>query len=361
MSISYAVMLQGFQVEPSLTVTELYDDNVNLSSSPRNHDFITALTPMITLSHQGLKADVSFSYQANAQFYRERSELNTVKHIANINTGYKLSQTVDLKLQDGFIYSPDATDIAATGIITTRTKQYNNSVLAGLSQKLSPRTSAAVEYNYVIQRYENPLFFNSTVHGVQLAMTHGFTPIDTIKFGVGFRYFDFVNINIQRVYTVSIGDTHRFSETFSLDVSGGANLYRDPNNHYTPSAFYAAALRKSWQHVSANLSYQRDLAASGGIATSVQVNESVVLGIQAALTEKLSTNLSGIYATNKLLSGSSIDLVSYSGTAGLDYEVLAWLKGQIRYTYFQQNSHGTVGNDFRRNQAFVGLTATLPK
>ena len=358
---------EGIQAEPSLMVGERFDDNIDLTGNPVS-DFVTLLTPQFNLIDKSLRLQSSLRYQADIAFFKEHSDRNAVTQTASLDTRYGLSQLVELNLQDRFVYSPDATDISSTGIVTSRVKQYNNNLSAGFSQKLSVRTNVALEYIYQIQRYEGPGFVDSTVHGIQLALRHDLTPIDKIKLGAGFRYFYYPDIAVQRVYTVGIGDTHRFSETDFLDVSGGANLYRDPENHYSPSAFFAVAFRKLWEYVRANFTYERDFSAIGGIASgSINTStgplntESVSLGIEVTLTNKLRANLSGSYATNKTVSGSAVDVLSYSGNAELDYAVLAWLKGQLRYSYFQQNSHTTVGSDFKRNQAFVGLTATFPK
>ena len=347
-----------------MTVTERYNDNINLSSGLREHDFITTVVPRLTLSSAGLRGEYSLSYQAEADFYRERSDLNTVRHAAGLDARYRLSNTTELKIQDRFVNTPDATDISPTGIIPTRTKQYNNSASALLSRQLSSMTGASLGYSYGVQRFQTPNLIDSTVQGVQLAISHGFTRMDTLGANAGFRYFSFGGGVSQKVYTVSLGWTHRFSETFSLDGRGGASLYQDPNNRYSPSVFLDVGLKKSWKDASADLRYLHDLTISGGLASTTLINQSVVLGIQKTLAEKLRANLSGSYATNKSVkstSGPSIDTVSYSGTAGLDYAMAAWLKGQIQYSYMQQNSFETVGNDFRRHQAFVGLTATLPQ
>jgi hypothetical protein len=361
-----AQTVEGFQAEPSLSVAEEYDDNIGLSGTLKNHDYITMLTPRIALSYKGVRADSSLSYEAVAEFYKEHSELNTVKHIGNFMSRYQLSQTAELKVQDGFVYSPEATDIAPTVIVPPRTKQYNNSASASISQKLSPLTSVSVAYNYVVQRYENSgliggTVHDSAVHGVQLNLVHGLTRTDTLTASAGYRYFKIDDFSRQQVYTISLGGMHLFSESFSLDAIGGANLYQDPSNRYLPSALFNVALKKSWQDTSASLSYLRDLTVGSGIATSAVATQAVLLGVERNLTQKLRATLSGSYAVNKSLSGPSVDTTSYGGTAALDYDITAWLKGQIRYSYFQQRSHGTVGNEFRRNLALVGLTAVLPK
>jgi opacity protein-like surface antigen len=362
-NISYAETAEGFQVEPALTVNERYDDNINLSSGLETHDFITAVIPRVTLSYKGLMAESSLSYAAAAEFFRGHSDHNTVKHLADLNSRYRLSQTLDLTLQDQFVYSPEATDITPTGIVTPRNKQYLNNGSAGVSQQLSPLTNVGIEYSYMVHRYENPSLVDSTVQGVNLMMTHQFTPTDTGKTHAGVRYFTFDDAIQKKIYTISLGETHHFSETLDLDANGGANLYQDPNNanHYIPSALFDVSLRKSWKAASAELRYLRDLSDSGGLARSYLTYQSVALDIQMTLSRNLRATLTGIYATHQSVTGTSINAVLYTGMAGLDYDITAWLKGNIGYSYIQQNSHGSVGHEIRRNQAFVGLTATLPK
>jgi len=79
------------------------------------------------------------------------------------------------------------------------------------------------------------------------------------------------------------------------------------------------------------------------------------------LAEKLRLNLSGTYATNKSVSGSSVDTSSYSGSAEFEYDFTDWLKSRGGYSYFQQDSNSTGISGFKRNQVFVALTATLPE
>lgn len=353
--------LQGLKLDSSLTVDEMYDDNINLSGTSRVHDFITSVIPQLTLLYGGLNADIAFGYQADIEFYMEHPDLDTVKHIAYLKTVYRLSQTLDLRIQDGFVYTPDATDISTTGIVTGRTTQFNNTVSAGLSKKLSVPTSVNLDYKYEIQRYVSANLVNSTEHDFLLAMTHQITPADKINAGAEFRYLESVDFSRQRVYKASVGDSHFFSKTFSIDANGGVSMYPDSTSNYTPYAFVDVSLKKSWKKTNMNIRYQRDLEAGGGLTSGIVANQSADLGIQTILAKKLSGNLSGTYATNKSPSGSSLDIVSYSGTTGLVYEILAWLKGQLQYSYFKQNSHGTASSDFNRNQVFVGLTATLPK
>lgn len=364
-NISYAETAEGFQVEPALTVNERYDDNIDLSSGHEKHGFVTAVIPRLTLSYtyKGLTSESSLRYEAAAEFLRGRSNRDTLKHLADLDSRYRLSKTLELTIEDQFIYSPETTEIAPTGIITPRNKQYKNNASAGVSQQLSPLTNIGIKYSYMIHRYEEASQVDSTVQGVNLMMTHQFTPIDTVKTSAGVRYFTFDDAIQKKVYTISLGETHHFSETLDLDANGGANLYQDPNNtnHYIPSALFDVSLRKSWKAASADLRYLRDLSGSGGLARSYLTYQSVALDIQMTLSRNLRATLSGIYATHKSVTGTLINEVLYTGRAGLDYDVTTWLKGNIGYSYIQQNSLGSVGNEIRRNQAFVGLTATLPK
>ena len=359
-TVPFADMLHGFHLAPSLTVNEGYDDNINLSSGSKDSGFTTTVIPQLMLSYKTVNADLSFSYQASAQFVNGQSVLNTVSHLASLNSRYQLSQTTQLQIQDGFAYSPDATVINPTGVVTARTNQYSNSVSATVSQKLSALTSVNVMYTYSILRYESSDLVDSDAHGVQLTMSQEFTHADTINTTIGINYFIFDTGDSEKTYLLSLGWMHHFSKTFSLNATGGANLFQDTNNHYTPSGLFNVVMEKSWKHTSAILTAQQNLGVSGGVVSGIVVNQAVILSIQERLTQKLGANLSGIYATNKSVSGSAINTVTYSGVVGFDYQILVWLKGQMQYTYYQQDSHGTASDTIRRNQGFLGLRATLP-
>src|SRR5436309_2751821 len=84
-------LLEGIQAEPSLTVSERYDDNINLTSSLQS-DFITLLSPQITVLYKGLRLESSLLYQADVAFFKEHSDRNTVTHTAILDARYGLSQ-----------------------------------------------------------------------------------------------------------------------------------------------------------------------------------------------------------------------------------------------------------------------------
>jgi hypothetical protein len=352
------------RLRPALSVNEVYDDNINLTSS-KESDFITSVLPRIGVSYQGIRANLSLDYQADIEFYEDHPDLNTTKHAGNLNAGYRWSPTLNFQLQESFNYSPDATDFNPTGVVSTRTNQYYNSVTAAAIKELSAVTGINLVYSNELQRYEGSSLIDSTVHGIQFSVLHGYTTADTMDVNTGFRYFAFDNPPNEeaheKVYTLSIGWTHRFSENFSLDVTGGANMYQDLNKDYHPSGLFDLNLRKLWKYAGANLRLAQDLTVSGGVSASTVINRSAVMNIQNNLTKKLRANLSGTYATNESVSGSSVDASSYSGSAGLEYAIADWLKSEIRYTYFQQNSRAAGATDFKRNEVFVGLTASLPE
>jgi hypothetical protein len=291
---------------PSLGVDELYDDNINLTN-PREHDFITSVTPGIAVSYQGTSAGLTFGYAADIEFYAEHSDLNTTKHNANLGANYQWLPTLRLEIQDTFVYSPDSTDFNPTGIVTVRANQYNNSVMASATQSLSPLTSASLVYSNEVLRYSTASLVSSTVHAINFVISHNYTAADIVSFIPGVRYFFFSNSTDEKVYSISVGWTHRFSTTFTLDVTGGANMFQDQFREYTPSGLFNLALRKSWKYGSADLQVAQDLTVSGGVSSSSVINRYVVAHLQRNLAEKLTANLAVSYAGNQSISGASVN------------------------------------------------------
>ncbi|MFQ5789740.1 MAG: outer membrane beta-barrel protein, partial [Acidobacteriota bacterium] len=78
-------------VTPSLTVSEEYDDNVFLSSTDRQSDFLTVVSPGLRLESRGHPWDVTLAGSVRGEAFAERSELN------NFADAWQASATVELR------------------------------------------------------------------------------------------------------------------------------------------------------------------------------------------------------------------------------------------------------------------------
>src|SRR2546422_11703622 len=67
----------GYYLTPSLSVAEVYDDNVFYSTSPRTKDFYTRISPGLNAGYQSAPLTVWGSYTFDAEIYSQRSELTS--------------------------------------------------------------------------------------------------------------------------------------------------------------------------------------------------------------------------------------------------------------------------------------------
>src|SRR5207302_10266298 len=67
----------GYFLTPSLSVAEVYDDNVFYTTSPRTHDFLTRISPGLKAGYQSAPLTVEGSYAFDSEIYSRRSELTT--------------------------------------------------------------------------------------------------------------------------------------------------------------------------------------------------------------------------------------------------------------------------------------------
>ncbi|MEK7698611.1 MAG: TIGR03016 family PEP-CTERM system-associated outer membrane protein, partial [Nitrospirota bacterium] len=78
-------------IKPALTLREEYNDNIFLTKTNREDDFITSVSPNIRLNYALSYLDLSLDYGLNFKFFAHHSELNL--------TSLTNTQTASLKHQ----------------------------------------------------------------------------------------------------------------------------------------------------------------------------------------------------------------------------------------------------------------------
>ena len=68
----------NWTVEPGISLRETYTDNVFFGAGPREHDFITEVTPGIRIAGRGPRLVASLAYRPSALFYARADEFNDV-------------------------------------------------------------------------------------------------------------------------------------------------------------------------------------------------------------------------------------------------------------------------------------------
>ena len=103
-SISY-----GYQAtfDPRISVGGEYTDNVFLTETFKEDDFITTITPGFTAKILGKTSGADISYDPSYAIYNTFDEYNGWRHKARFNGWSNITKNTSLKVRDRFLYTED--------------------------------------------------------------------------------------------------------------------------------------------------------------------------------------------------------------------------------------------------------------
>jgi len=153
-SFAYQITFQ-----PRLTITEEYTDNVDLSESDEESDFITTIQPGFTLAVIGQNKGLDFSYDPAHSRYANHAEYDTLRHNANLTAYSHLSRNTRIDITDSFLYTEEPLDSLDTADIsgdrTGREPYYNNTASVELSNRFGPTDVVTLAYQYAVLENED--------------------------------------------------------------------------------------------------------------------------------------------------------------------------------------------------------------
>jgi len=74
----------------TVSASELYTDNVRLSTANGAHDFVSELSPSIGVSADGARVNLDFNYSINFIEYRNNQDLDDVRQSMRLNSDFEL-------------------------------------------------------------------------------------------------------------------------------------------------------------------------------------------------------------------------------------------------------------------------------
>ncbi|MBW2035426.1 MAG: outer membrane beta-barrel protein [Deltaproteobacteria bacterium] len=96
-----------FDFTPSISVSEVYDDNIYLNSTNEKSDYITTVTPGFNLNMVSEKSHLELSYAPGFVWYDKEDQNDTVRHSGTLTFGQDLTQHFSFDLTDTYIKSED--------------------------------------------------------------------------------------------------------------------------------------------------------------------------------------------------------------------------------------------------------------
>ncbi|MGH7410659.1 MAG: outer membrane beta-barrel protein [Candidatus Methylomirabilis sp.] len=386
---------QTITLTPSLAVSEEYDDNILLSSTDRQSDFVTSVSPGLRLVIKDSPWDVTLAGSARGVYYASRSELNSSTDYQNGSLAVKFQPTprFTASLTDTFDRSLNSAEVdTETGIITGRFSSYRNIVTPAVSYKVNPLTLIGLQYSFDILRSDSPLTQDRDTHEAVLSVQREITPRTSATLRYTFSRFQIEGSPDRDAHSPRVGLTHALSPTIRLSADAGVLLLESPDGstEVTPSGMLR--YEQDFSQGRFSLAYDRSARVAGltsvtGVSQGLRAiltftpARRVTLGLESGVSETDSVGTaeelrqgfiratasftaardltlqldSEVRATDSI--GRVEDFLVYAAGIRLDYRVLRWLSVNAGYRHTRQDDK-TGPLDLDRNVVFLGFTAS---
>jgi len=352
-------------LRPSLTIGEVYDDNINFSdvtADSRGDDFITRIIPGLTLTIDGRRFRQKLSYSFESRLYAKNPKLNFFTHRASVDTHFAVTPKTTFNLTDAFILSQEATDLFSAGIQTRRTSVVLNTASVGVTHDFSEKFASDISYSNGMTLFTNKEFADARTDTATTGISYKATAHTTLSGSYVFASYTTDNPHTDNTtvstHTASLGLDTTLTPTVELAMSGGGIITDVEGSRFNWSA--EASLLKTFNNATVKLGYARTISNSFGLADDIIVSQiySIVTTYNIGSSNLLT--LAGYLYDGKSVGGDTVNFMSYQAFVSDEYQPFSWLKILLGYTYIKQDEQRDVAlaDSFVRNLIYVNFSFT---
>lgn len=286
------------RVRPVATLFEQYTDNVRLSYSEAESDFITMISAGVIAEAKNKNGNLTFSYNLGRSLYSQFSEYDSWRHYSDLSGEYDLSKKTAIQFTNFFRITEDPNaelrerfeNIDKVPIIPARRQVYRETIRRDrlrylsdtaqikMTHQLSRSDSVYFQYEFEIEENEDPSIQERTAHRPAVGVVYW--PVQNrlqIEGDLKYTYEDADNTTIEPGYTdenITVGavltywvQPKIFSLYSGLDYEIGVvnredALFQEDDNHYetiSPSIGFTYDLRPYQLNFDASLSYEKGM------------------------------------------------------------------------------------------------------
>jgi hypothetical protein len=374
-----------FKLTPSLAVKEEYNDNILYTQTNTRKDFISTISPGLSLTDRTERMDIYLSGRLDHRLYSSHNDLNATDQYYESTGKYAL--TPKLNLSGKALYSRDSrpdSDLETTGLslLTNVTRNRQNYAISS-DYLLSEKTMATFSYDYLNDTYDAVLYNDLESHTFNLGFVRDMSNIlesTKARMNMGYAKYNMPGINIDN-YEATIGIDRAFNEKWNLLFDGGAR-YTISETRFTtlelvqplpPLPFFSLvpvekternrgwgmvgqlALTYKGERDSGNLSVVHDISPASGHSGSTE-RTSFAFYVSRRFSYELYGTLSGGYYINKSKTGEystqKIDENMMRISPGIRYEFDKDKAIEASYTY-NKTKYNVRNTEAQRNTFFV--------
>ena len=359
-----AVRLGAFEVNPFLALTERYTDNVFNTSSDTRSDFSTVISPGMQLIFPRVKRNyrLELIYQADLERFSRFSSEDADNHKAVGKFEIKFPVGLELAASDEFVRNHDPRgvniseelDFFRTNLATAKAaynlsdrfavrldysnylvhyealrndfrNRTDNTVAAYVYYRLSPKTAAFVEYDYVVIDFSTSDEFDSREHHFYGGITWDITgkTKGTVKGGYEIKKFRDAALEGFKGYIMEVIIDHNFTQRQSVKIKGIRRT--NETNVFGTSFFVTTGASAEYSH---------------------------------RLTGKITGTVNVSYGRDTYEGDFSRKDDTWEAGIGIIYQFKKWLRTEAKYSYTKRKSTDDDFN-YRNNTYHLRIVASL--
>ena len=409
--VHFAFAQYHYELTPSISVSETYDDNIYLNSTDETSDYITGVTPGLSLNILSPKMQLELAYAPTFVWYAKEDGNNTVRHEGILTFGRDLTQHLRFDLTDTYLFTEEPLEETegVEGIRVTPDQRYTyqrNTGSASLRYLFGTENELTVGYTHSLldnedEELDEPIipddgttqtpfatlaYWFNVKNG--LVLDYEYVKADFYRKddsepgndhtgnGTGIRYlyrftphtrgsvgYDYTTRNFDKeeedykVHEGSAGFEHAFSPAYSISLAGGYFVQKNEDSDDETGPSYDAFLIKTFSRGSFTI------GGSGGWDEAYLEAErrgftrywSANTALEYQILESLMGYAGGSYRSDK--DADDREWTTWRGNCGLTWEFLRWYSLTLDYTYAYRESDVDT-DDYTVNHIMLSLTAS---
>jgi hypothetical protein len=331
---------------PSIAISEEFNDNIFSNNEMREWDFITSVTPALTLVVNQRSFQLSAGYSLSADIYARNYDLSRGLDRQNLvlNASYAAAAGLTLFATDRFVYDYNTNLLGSQGFSTGRQEGWSNDITAGLVWQMTRSNSLTVSGSYNLLRFKGDgNGTDSDTYSLQGGLTHAFTPRLSGYLNYGFAYIDAQGQENSTTHTPTLGLSYAITQTLTANVSGGADITNIAGDILVSPAI-VARLSQAFKSGSVNVSYSRGVGIAGGFGGAT--DSQTISG--ALMLTTLAQGLVFVFTPSYRIAQSvgqrqvgQIDVKAVTVNLAATYQIAEFISLFGEYQFFQQRTGGS--------------------
>ncbi len=347
-----------FSPGASLSLSEEYDDNILLSKTNRESDFVTSVIPRVNLALRSADSELRADYSPIFSYYNSHDELNTVSQVAGAHGRLQVSDKVSFAADDILVISKELREliiVSDLGPVRRRAERLVNSLSGSLSYKPGGHFSYTLGGSYIDTSNKESDLSDVNSYSGDAGIAYTLSERSTISANARFTEYDYSAGNDADSQEYVLGITHRLTPTLTMSATGGAvlvNIERDVKRDVYFSG--GLDLTKRFAQGSATFAYRQ--AVVPGLEEQSPLKSQVIsFRFEKPLTPRWALSISPAYSMFRSIgnSGSDSDVISISSE--LTYNIRRWAGITFSYNYANYRYKNNSASDYYDNRIGVAL------